>query len=317
MEARPPFISRWWLLLVLAVVPDSRALDRVVQQSYPVGAGCALRLDSYRGSVEVKPIAVAEIRIAVNLQVFIDDDREADRLLGRLQLEMKQDYNTVTVIARNPSETRFRFAWQEKQQIKISYTVSVPAGCTVDIATADGDIVVGDLTGPVRAHTHRGAISIRHVYGDIAATTDSGDIIGSHCAAAATLKTLHGMIRVGTIEGAADFHTVNGDIEVQHALGGINAFAEEGHITAGFGKAFGPAAKFATDGGDITLYLDPAVHCTLAASSVWGHVHTNLPFAVQSGGDGRKSLAGQLNGGGSLLTVHADGGQVRIIPPKN
>jgi len=299
------------------MAPDGRALDRVVRQSYPAGPGAALHLDSYRGGIEIKPIAEAQIRIEVNLQVPIDDDREADRLLGRLQLEMKQDHNLVSVIARNPGETRFRFAWQEKQRIKITYTVSVPPGCAVDIATADGDIVVGDVSGPVRAHAHLGAISFRHVYGDIAATADSGDIIGSHCVGAATLKALRGMIRVGTIEGPADFRAVNGDIEVQHALGGINAVAEAGDITCGFGKVLSREAKFATDGGEITLYLDPSVHCTLAASSVWGRVHTTLPFAVQSGGDGRKTLAGSLNGGGPLLAVHADGGQVRIVSPKS
>jgi len=303
-------------LLVLAAAPDGRALDRVVQKNFPAGPGCVLRLDTYRGGIEVKPIPTPEIRITVSLAVLVDNDQEANQVLNRLQLEIKQDQGVVSVLARNPSETRVRFLWEEKKRIKISYTVSVPPGCRVDVSTNDGDIIIGDVTGPTQVHAHLGVISFRHVYGDITASTDRGDIIGSHCVGAATLRATGGMIRVGAIEGPADFRTTNGDIEVQHALGGITAFAEAGDITAGFGHAFTRDAKIATNGGAITLYLDPASHCTLAASSVWGHVHTDLPFVVQSGGSGRKTLNGQLNGGGPLLSVHADGGQVVISPPR-
>jgi hypothetical protein len=303
-------------LLVLAAAPDGRAFDRTVARTFPAGPGCVLHLDTYRGGIELKPVAEPEIRIEVSLAVLLDDGKVANQVLDRLQLDLHQNGPTVSVVARNPSETRMRFVWEEKQRIRISYVVSVPPGCTVEIEDNDGDIVIGDLTGRTSVHDHLGQISFRHVYGDIAATTDHGDIIGSHCVGAATLKSNGGMVRVGTIEGAADFHTTNGDIEVQHALGGITAFAEAGDITSGFGKGFSRDAKFTTNGGAITLYLDPAAHCTLAASSVWGHVSTALPFAVQSGGSGRKTLNGQLNGGGPLLTVHADGGQVLISPPR-
>ena len=39
-----------------------------------------------------------------------------------------------------------------------------------------------------------------------------------------------------------------------------------------------------------------------------------VPMAVRSGGDGRKTLVGTLNGGGPLVTLHANGGQVSIQP---
>jgi hypothetical protein len=298
------------------VASPARAREREVTRTYPAPAGCALQLDTYRGDVEVEPASGAQIRVEVHLDVAIPDDREADRLLDRLQLDLKQEGNLVSVFARNPHEMGLRFVWQDRERIRIDYTIAVPPGCDVRIITADGEISVRDVTARVRVRTARGGIVCKRIRGDLDASSGSGDLILSHCDGAAVLQTGRGEIRAGTIAGPAQVRAVNGDIDIQHALGGISAFAEAGSITVGVGPDFGRASSLLTDGGAITVRLDAATRCTVDASSVWGRVHTALPFAVQSGGDGKKRLVGRLNGGGPELKIHADGGQVQIDPAR-
>ena len=116
--------------------------------------------------------------------------------------------------------------------------------------------------------------------------------------------------------GAAQLRSTNGDIDLQHALGAVSAYANAGDISVRFPATLGGEAKIETNGGGITVKLDPAARCEVKASSVWGKVHTKLPFVFSSGGDGKKSLRGILNGGGPLLTLHANGGQVVIEQPR-
>jgi DUF4097 and DUF4098 domain-containing protein YvlB len=304
------------LLLVLALASSARARERDITREYPALSGCAVQLDTYRGDVEVKPASGAQIRVEVHLDVAIPDDRKADRLLDRLQLDLKQEDNLVTVFARNPHEMGLRFVWQDRERIRIDYTIAVPAGCAVRIVTADGEILISDVTARIHARTARGGIVCKRIHGDLDASSGSGDLIVSHCDGAAVLETGRGEIRAGTIAGPAQVRVVNGDIEIQHAQGGISAFAEAGSITVGVGPELSRASSLVTDGGAITVRLDGATRCTVDASSVWGRVHTKLPFAVQSGGDGKKLLIGRLNGGGPGLKIHADGGQVQIDPAR-
>ena len=69
-----------------------------------------------------------------------------------------------------------------------------------------------------------------------------------------------------------------------------------------------------TAGGNIVTQIDPAANCVVKASSVWGHVQDKLPLFVESGGNGKSKFAGRLNQGGPVLTLHANGGHVSIMP---
>jgi hypothetical protein len=121
---------------------------------------------------------------------------------------------------------------------------------------------------------------------------------------------------VGTIGRRADLWALSGDINVQHAHGGLVASAEGGSVSVGLEREFPEDVRIKTNGGAIDVKLDPAARCRIQARSVWGRVHATLPIQVKSGGDGQRSLEALFNGGGPLLDLHADGGQVHIGLPK-
>lgn len=298
-----------------AAAPAARAAERVVQKTYPAQPGCLLKVDTYRGNITVRQADDAQIHIEIHVLTAIDDPAEAKLIFDRLKLEFKSEGNGISVLVRNPQETRFNFVWDEKKRLALEFVILVPPSTALDLAAAEGGIAVGNLIGRIDARTKGGTITLRQIDGEVRASAESGEVILSRCSGSATIKTFQGGIRVGTIYGRADLRTTDGDISILHALGGLSVVAVVGDVEAGFSKDFSHEARIATNGGAVTVRLDPAARCDIQAFSVWGRVHTKLPIAVNSGGDGKKSLVGRLNGGGPLLVIHADGGQIHVIAP--
>jgi len=317
---RAPMASRLPLLLIAlaaAAFSTGRAAERISRAAFSVGHGATLKVDTYRGSIDVQEATDGQIHIEGHVDPGVDDPVKSEQMLQRLQLEIRQEGNTVSIVQRNPRETGVRFVWENPEDVVIYYVLQVPPGCNVDLATNGGGITVGNLTGSVDARAKNGSIFLRRIDGSIHASTEGGDIVVSHCVGSVVLKALLGGIRIGTVTGHAELHATNGDIEVQHALGGLNASTEMGDVTAAFPAAFNRDSSVKTNGGAITVRIDPAAHCSIQASSIWGKVRTTLPIAVDSGGNEKRKLAGRLNGGGALMVIHADGGQVHIDAPKS
>lgn len=307
------------LFLLAAAAPPLRAAERVEREDYPAPPGATLKLDTYRGGIDVRDSPDDRIHVEIYEDPGTDDPAEMSRILGRLQIARRQEGTDISIVIRNETETGVRFVWQGQEKISLSCILRVPRVCNLDLATNDGGVSVDSsttLVGRVRARAHKGTVFFRFVDGDIVASTDNGDMVLSRCQGSVDLKAYVGNIRIGTVRGRAVLRTINGNIELQHPFGGVEASAEAGDITVELPRSFDRESSIRTNSGAITVRLDPAAHCLVRASSVWGHVRTALPFAVESGGDGKRSLVGRLNGGGALLVLHANGGQVRIDPPR-
>jgi hypothetical protein len=292
----------------------AHAFEREVKQAFAVAPGCAVNVDLYRGKITIEEGDAPEVRVTVRLETGVETEAEADRVFRTLQLDIKSLGNAVSVFARNPAETGMRFVWNDKNQIDLSCVVTVPRRCSVDLRTVAGAITVGSLAGRVVARMEQGNIFIRRIDGSIDARTQFGNVIVSRCSGATVLQTLQGTIRAGTIGGRASLRNTSGDIEVLSACAGVTAFAEVGDATIGFPRDFTGDSEIRTFGGNINANIDPAANGVVKASSVWGRVQSDLPLVVETGGDGKSSLTGRLNEGGHVLTLHANGGEVKIMP---
>lgn len=296
----------------LALLASGHAAERDVNRVFPVQPGCRLKLDSYRGSVTIVESDEPAVSVAVHLEIGGDTEADAARLLAGLQLDLQSVDNGVTIFARNPRETRLRWSWREDEQIDLTYRISVPRRCDVDLNVTNGSIVVGNLTGRMTARTETGAIFFRHIDGSIDARTDSGDVIVSRCSGKLTVRVGKGLIRAGTVAGAADLRNSSGDVELLGAGSTVNASAEAGDLFVGFGREIGGDAQLRTNGGSIVVRIDPAANCRIDAAATWSRVHTALPLTIEAGGDGKSRLVGRFNQGGPLLLLRASGGPVKL-----
>lgn len=304
----PLIIIAHFLLAIRPVV----AVERTVKRSFPVQAGATVVVDTYRGGIIVEETNQAEVRVEVRIELATEDEAQANQSMEALKLEMDAVGNEVRVRARNPRESRALFSWEEKQRIELTFRVFVPRASNVDLATLDGGLTVGNLTGRVVAHTRAGTIFCRKIDGSIKAVVDTGDIVISRCSGAVELKAGRGNIRTGTVIGRAEVRSDSGDLEISSAFGGVNATTSAGDVSVGFQKGFTGDAKIVASGGSIFVKLDPLAAMSLDAVTSWGKVQTAMPFAVDAGGAGKSKFLGKLNGGGPAVQLRAAGGHVKI-----
>ena len=291
-----------------------RAAEREFTRTFPVQPGCTVKLDTYRGSIVVVESDQAEVQVTLQMEIRSDDGQEAARVFGEVQLEAAEADNTVTLRARNPRETRVRFVWNDKHQIALAWRIVVPRQCHVDLATHSGGITVGNLTGRVVVRTETGAVFVKRIDGSVDVSAEVGEVVVSRCSGPVKVRVVRGTIRVGTIGGQADLQNSTGDVEVLAARGGITASAAAGDVHVGFPRDTTGAAQVSTAGGSIHAKIHPATHCTVNASSVWGRVESLLPMTVLSGANGKGKLAGRIGAGGPVITLHANGGHVKLTP---
>ncbi len=301
--------------IVLAVVAAPlRAIERDFKRTFSVQPGCTVKIDTYRGSIVVTESDQPEVEVTGLMEIGAETEAEADRIREALNLEITEEGNTISVRARNPRETRVRFVWQDKYQIDLAWRVRVPRHCNVDLRTLNGGITVGNLTGRVFARSETGAIYVKRIDGSVDASTELGDVIVSRCTGPVKARVLRGTIRVGTVGGRTELKNFTGDIEVLAAKGDLIAEAEAGDVMVGFPRDFVGEAKVNTSGGSIHAKIDPAASCRVRASCVWGRIESLLPLTVESGENGKRSLAGKVGEGASAITLHANGGHVKLSP---
>lgn len=310
MKAFLPIIALLWALPGVGLL---HAAERDIRHAFPVQPGCRLKIDTYRGRIEVTESDEPEVKILIHLEIGGETEADARRVLDGLQLDVQARDNAVSIVARNPRETRIRWFWQEDEQIELMYYISVPRQCSVDVKTGTGGITVGRLAGQMAARIEKGNIFFRSVEGSLEANAEFGDIVVSRCLGPLTARVLKGKIRAGTLAGAADLRNSSGDVEVMVARGALTARAVAGDLTVGFPRTLGGEAHLTTSGGSIFATIDPRANCQIDASSVWGRVECRLPGAVVSRSS-RDKVAAQLHAGGPLLTLRASGGGVTIAP---
>jgi hypothetical protein len=306
------FALSFFLLAMVAAIASGAERDE--RFSFPVGPGCTLKIDSYRGSVIVVESDEPTIAIAVHLEIGSDTEAEGERMRRGLQLDVNESNNTVTIFARHPSESRVRWVWREDKQIDLTYRIAVPRRCHVDIKLINGVVTVGDLTGRMTARVENGNVSFRRVEGSVDVAVERGDVVISRCLGDVTARVREGSIRTGTITGAANLKNSSGDVELLQANGPVIASAEAGDVIVGFPRSIGGNAQLTSRGGNIVAKIDPHASCRIVASSVWGVVDCRLAAQIESGANRRTRLTARLGTPGPELTLRANGGDVRLEP---
>lgn len=304
-----------WLLLISIVlaVTSGRAMQRVEQHHFILGDQGTVRLNTYRGLVNVVAGEGPGVEVSVRSISGETSEEAARRALDGLRLTMEARDGNVMITAANPSETGVRIDLCEPKKLEVYIDLVVPARCSLEISNDDGSINVGDLTGECVATAQTGTIFFRHINGDIMAETNFGDIIVSRCSGSVDLKSRQGNLQVGTVSGRARLETVEGDIEIMNAQNSVMAQSATGDVSAQFARITA-ASRLRTDVGSVTTIINPAESFSLNVRSRRGKTNSDFKLDATHSAASRNRLMGDYRGGGPQLEIDAPGGAVRIKP---
>ena len=200
-------------------------------------------------------------------------------------------------------------------------------GCEskVEAITGFGDIQLTDVSGAANAQTDSGKITVKGCESKVEAITGFGDIQLTDVSGAANAQTDSGKITVKGCESKVEAITGFGDIQLTDVSGAANAQTDSGKITVkgceskveaitGFGDIqltdVSGAANAQTDSGKIIVALIPSIAIDVDALSGSGRVSSDFPVR---GKRSENSLKGTINGGGPLLKLRTDFGDIRLL----
>ncbi|MDH4157291.1 MAG: DUF4097 domain-containing protein [candidate division Zixibacteria bacterium] len=140
---------------------------------------------------------------------------------------------------------------------RITWTVSVPEGTTVDFNTASGDMMVDGFSGEIRSSTASGDHDIRNFKGELEISTASGDF------------------DIRNSEGIFDLSTASGNVEITNCRGEIDASSASGDIDIS-GVIFNEDCSFSSASGDVYVELAETPKHDLELSSASGNSVLNF-----------------------------------------
>lgn len=293
----------------------------VVSETFRTAAKPRIIVDVFSGKITVDAGAADAVKAEITKTCAGETREEAKANLKLIDVQMKQDGDTVRVTARRTTDNRGPVAGQSIEEIKRQFAarsadavVHVPAGASLELKTAFGDVKVHGLAGRVDAESASGTITVTGGKGEVKLLSSFGnlDVAGQNTAVTAetksgnvTVKGASGPAKLtsgfGTVTvdgaGAVEAETKSGDIAVNGTSGPVQA-------KSGFGKVMvdqAPAgAVLQTSSGDIRL---KAAQGSVKLTSGFGQIEAEVSGASvhATTKSGNVQVRGRLADGGHEL----------------
>jgi DUF4097 and DUF4098 domain-containing protein YvlB len=216
-------------------------------------------------------------------------------------------------------------------------------GSNVSLQTGGGSIKVSSVKGELNAESGGGSVVVLSALQGAVLQTGGGSIRVDKCSGRVKATTGGGSIDLGEIGGPAEIETGAGSIRLASAKGRVQAQTGGGSIqldgatsvqaetsaggivvkllsSPGTGAGTGSRnnSTLETSAGDITVYLAKDLALSIRAEIEMANGHTihsdfsDIHISSEGGNWGPKTVTaeGQLNGGGPMLKVRTNSGNV-------
>ncbi|MBU1356527.1 MAG: DUF4097 domain-containing protein [Candidatus Edwardsbacteria bacterium] len=304
---------------------DLRGSEKAEEEkviTVPAQGVTILSVSQPRSDFEITGTDGDQINIRADIQVWAEEQDEAEEKLRSLDITTENDSGTLRIKLDGPP-------WTKKRRTKVDFTIEMPRHITAEISSASGDITVSGLHKGARLNTASGDISVSDCIGELILSSASGEVGLNGCQKAKIkINTASGDIQMSGAEGEIAFQTVSGDVSAslsgnvqgQTVSGGIDIKAEKpGEIkinsTSGDVRFQGPLSgvndsAIATVSGDVSLGLEKGSSAMIEAGTVSGDIDCGLELAGSR--QSSRSLSGKLGDGQGSLKVKTVSGDIEI-----
>ena len=277
--------------------------------------GGSFSLNNVRGTVRITGTDEESFTLrAVKIVTKAESRQQAEKMLGRVTIEVKKGEKTVSVTTRYPKGKK-TFSFEEDREEDSSEDspgsligkLSRAWGKLVDAVSGELDFDFGtgvpvevnyEIRLPrftvVEVNNVDGKVEIIEIEGDLEANLVNGDF---------SLIRLDGDIEANLVNGSMHIVAASGSIEANNINGSIN------FESAGIERKRG--AGFNVMNGDVLIRLDESAAVDLELTTFAGEVEVEMPVTIE-GKINRKRIIGELNGGGPPIEVNVINGDIRV-----
>jgi DUF4097 and DUF4098 domain-containing protein YvlB len=263
--------------LLIAASVNAATLKENFDKTIPLKAG-SVTLRNINGAVTFEAWDRDEVRVEAEKKVKAGTDEAARKAMSQVRIEVTPSAGGLRIETKMPKQVSGFFDWLFNNQVNINvtYRVHVPRRAGVDAETVNGGVALAGTRGKVRVETTNGGIDVKDVQGDVNASSTNGGI---------TATRITGAVKAGTTNGAIEADLVD--------------FPD------------GSDLRFETTNGGITVRLPRDARLSVDASTTNGHVQSD--FEVPGAAKGKRSLQGDINGGGGRLVLSTTNGSIEIL----
>ncbi|MEO9801867.1 MAG: DUF4097 family beta strand repeat-containing protein [Reichenbachiella sp.] len=178
----------------------------------------------------------------------------------------------------------------------------------VEPITSDGDIKLRTIDGNVDGRTSDGDVDLLDIKGEVSLVTSDGDLNAENINGDTRLTTSDGDIRLSQSQGDMVLNTSDGSISFRDLSGSLKARTSDGQIKGNMLKLEADL-ELRTSDGSIAVTVPDSMGLDLLLRGET--IRTELDNF--SGTSRDHIVEGQVNGGGSLVSLHASGGSVSLL----
>jgi TM2 domain-containing membrane protein YozV/predicted Ser/Thr protein kinase len=259
-----------------------------------VGPTGKLTMNVDRGSVRVTVTGVNSITVRVTRTVTGANNTKAREILKDEHLVLKRNGNDVSITAQTPPELQ-HLSLFHRPNLDVHYEIALPRHFNVQVQTMGGDVNVSEVQGNA----------------DI--KTLGGDLVCENIGGAVTAHTMGGDVRADGCKGRLDMQTMGGNVTIKGCTGAaVHATTSGGSVSAEFTTAPTAESELETAGGNITVCLPGDAALTLDGQTFGGAEKSDFPVKIEDQ-FGNSTLSGAINGGGPILKMHTQGGNIELL----
>ena len=213
------------LFAAAAVEGASHKYEEAVSKSISVEGAKRLVIESLSGDITVTGEDGREtIELKIVKTVRADNEEAARKIAESMGVVVTRPEDMIRIETRYPKKGKvrksiFSFFVERGQSMSISLTLTVPAGLSVETASASGDVEITRILADVEASSASGDLVFRDIGGDLTAAVASGDIEVEEIEGTVTLSSAAGDIVVRNVGGDAEISVATGDVELT-SIGG-------------------------------------------------------------------------------------------------
>ena len=265
--------------VALAWAPSAQAKETVKEtflKTYPLQAGGELRVENTNGGITVEAWDRNEVRVEAVKQVKAESAAKAREALKALRIEVQPSAGALEILTKFPKRGDGFFDWLSGDGVDMSvtYKIKAPRELVAELQSTNGGVRLVGTRGRANLSTTNGGASVENVEGDIRMRSTNGGLSVVNAAGTLDGVTTNGGIR-------AELTEVDGDISLQ------------------------------TTNGGVTVKLPENLRASVDIATSNGGIHSDLE--VEGGRKTKRSLTGDINGGGGKLHVRSTNGGVRIV----
>jgi hypothetical protein len=193
--------------------------------------------------------------------------RESDAILERVRVDLVQRDGGDTLIVDTDPAAR---AWRSGFAIHIT----APTGSGVRIASQSADVTVLGTAGRLDVRTASGRVVAGQVSGSALAQTASGDVRIRSVGKELSVRTASGDVEVDTVNGPGVVHSTSGEVRVHSAGTDIQVRTVSGDVRVG--DAVRGVAEIVAVSGDVEIGIHPGTRASVNLNTVSGDTRSDL-----------------------------------------